>query len=102
MSKGTKPRAIALDALMGGAEAAPAPKKASLGDGGGDSAGGDPPVAINIYVSRADRKRIRQLAMDEEISIQQLGLRAWGLLMREYGLPELTPTTANVPSGRKR
>jgi hypothetical protein len=59
-------------------------------------------VPLSILVTAADRRRLRQLSLDADMSLQRLGHAAWNLLLRERGLPELEPLTANRPSGRKR
>lgn len=59
-------------------------------------------VPLSILVTAADRRRLRQLSLDADLSLQRLGHQAWNLLLRERGLPELEPLTANRPSGRKR
>jgi len=59
-------------------------------------------VPLSILVSAKDRKRLRQLALDKEVSLQALGIRAWTLLLEAEGLAGLEPQTANRPSGRKR
>ena len=59
-------------------------------------------VPVNILVSPADRKRLRQLSLDSDRSLQKLGHEAWNLLLAARGLPPLEPVAANVPSGRKR
>lgn len=59
-------------------------------------------VPLSILVSAKDRRRLRQLALDKEVSLQSLGIRAWSLLLEQEGLAGLEPQTANRPSGRKR
>ena len=59
-------------------------------------------VPLVILVTAADRRRLRQLSLDSDTSLQQLGHAAWNLLLREKGHRELEPTTANRPSGLKR
>lgn len=60
------------------------------------------PVPINIYVTDADRHRLRQFALERRTTVQALGHRAWNLLLAEEGLPPLAPATSYVPVGRKR
>ena len=60
-----------------------------------------PVVPVNILVTPADRKRLRQLSLDEELSLQKLGHEAWNLLLASRGLAPLEAVSANVPSGRK-
>lgn len=59
-------------------------------------------VPLSILITPADRRRLRQLSLDSDMSLQQLGHAAWNLLLTARGLPELEPTTANRPSGLKR
>ena len=59
-------------------------------------------VPLSMLVTAADRRRLRQLSLDADLSLQKLGHEAWNLLLRQRGLPELEPLTANRPSGRKR
>jgi hypothetical protein len=59
-------------------------------------------VPINILVTPEDRRRLRQLSLDTNLSLQKLGHEAWNLLLQSRGLPPLTPVAANVPSGRMR
>jgi hypothetical protein len=57
-------------------------------------------VPINILVAPEDRRRLRQLSLDANLSLQKLGHEAWNLLLQKRGLPPLRPVSANVPSGR--
>ncbi len=57
-------------------------------------------VPINVLVAPEDRRRLRQLSLDSNLSLQKLGHEAWNLLLQKRGLPPLRPVTANVPSGR--
>lgn len=57
-------------------------------------------VPVNVLVSPEDRRRLRQLSLDTNLSLQKLGHEAWNLLLQKRGLPPLKPVTANVPSGR--
>lgn len=57
-------------------------------------------VPINVLVAPEDRRRLRQLSLDSNLSLQKLGHEAWNLLLQKRGLPSLKPVTANVPSGR--
>jgi hypothetical protein len=59
-------------------------------------------VPINILVTPEDRRRLRQLSLDTNLSLQKLGHEAWSLLLQKRGLAPLTPVAANVPSGRAR
>jgi hypothetical protein len=59
-------------------------------------------VPINVLVTPADRKRLRQLSLDTGLSIQKLGHEAWNDLLKGRGLAPLEPVTANVPSGLSR
>jgi hypothetical protein len=57
-------------------------------------------VPINILVAPEDRRRLRQLSLDTNLSLQKLGHEAWNLLLQKRGLPPLKAVSANVPSGR--
>ena len=59
-------------------------------------------VPVNVLVTPADRKRLRQLSLDTDMSLQKLGHEAWNMLLASRGLPPLEAVSANVPSGRKR
>jgi hypothetical protein len=59
-----------------------------------------PIVPVNVLVTPADRKRLRQLSLDTGLSVQRLGHEAWNLLLEAKGLPPLESVAANVPSGR--
>ena|SRR5919106_6516326 len=47
-------------------------------------------VALSVRISRADWKRLHELALDEGISINQLALRGFSRLFEEKGLPGIT------------
>lgn len=87
-------RGKTLEQLLGAAIEAPAPAPQPTAPAS--------VVALTVLVDPADRKRVRQLALDTERSIQSLGIEAWSLLLQQRGLPPLRQVTANVPSGRKR
>ena len=57
-------------------------------------------VPVNIQVTPEDRRRLRQLSLDTNLSLQKLGHEAWNLLLQKRGLPPLRPVSASVPSGR--
>ena len=57
-------------------------------------------VPVNILVAPEDRRRLRQLSLDANLSLQKLGHEAWNLLLQKRGLPALKAVSANVPSGR--
>lgn len=59
-------------------------------------------VPVNVLVTPADRKRLRQLSLDADLSLQKLGHEAWNLLLASRGLSPLEAVSANVPSGRKK
>ena len=59
-------------------------------------------VPLTIHVAPEDRRRLRQLSLDAGMSMQQLGIVAWSLLLESRGLPPMKPTKANVPDGRRR
>lgn len=59
-------------------------------------------VPLSILVTRADRKRLKELSVAADLSLQKMGLEAWSLWLERRGLPPLEPVTANVPSGRRR
>ena len=70
--------------------------------GKGSAKDATPPdmVALHVFVTSADRKRLRQLCLDADTSLQKLGHEAWNLLLTKKGLPSLQPLAANRPSGR--
>jgi hypothetical protein len=74
-----------------GSEAAPARE---------ETRGPSEVVPVNILVAPEDRRRLRQLSLDTNLSLQKLGHEAWNLLLQKRGLPPLKPVSANVPSGR--
>lgn len=59
-------------------------------------------VPVNMLVTPADRKRLKQLSVDADLSIQKMGHEAWNMWLEARGLPPLESVTANVPSGRYR
>lgn len=59
-------------------------------------------VPLTTLISAKDRKRLRQLALDKECSLQTLGIAAWSLLLEAEGMSGLKPQKANRPSGRRR
>ena len=61
-----------------------------------------PIVPVNVLVTPADRKRLRQLSLDSGVSVQRLGHEAWNLLLEAKGLSPLEPVAANIPSGRRK
>jgi hypothetical protein len=63
-------------------------------------AAGQSVVPVNILVAPEDRRRLRQLSLDANLSLQKLGHEAWNLLLQKRGLPPLKAVSANVPSGR--
>ena len=71
------------------------PAQVGAGEGGRQSV-----VPVNVLVAPEDRRRLRQLSLDANLSLQKLGHEAWNLLLQRRGLPPLKPVTANVPSGR--
>ncbi len=76
----------------------PAPAISALNGAG--EASGQAIVPINVLVTPEDRRRLRQLSLDANLSLQKLGHEAWNLLLQKRGLPPLKPVSANVPSGR--
>ena len=59
-------------------------------------------VPVNMLVTPADRKRLKELSLHTDRSLQKLGHEAWNLLLAKRGLPPLESVSANVPSGRRR
>lgn len=59
-------------------------------------------VPVNVLVTPSDRKRLRQLSLDADTSLQKLGHEAWNMLLASRGLAPLEAVSANVPSGRKK
>ncbi len=66
----------------------------------GGEASGQAVVPVNVLVAPEDRRRLRQLSLDSNLSLQKLGHEAWNLLLQKRGLPPLKLVSANVPSGR--
>lgn len=66
----------------------------------GSKPAGQSVVPVNILVAPEDRRRLRQLSLDANLSLQKLGHEAWNLLLQQRGLPPLKAVSANVPSGR--
>lgn len=77
-----------------------APPAAMESTAGDMEAAGQSVVPVNILVAPEDRRRLRQLSLDANLSLQKLGHEAWNLLLQKRGLPPLKPVSANVPSGR--
>jgi hypothetical protein len=50
----------------------------------------DEPVQVSIFVTRADRVRLRSLGIDLHLSLQRMGHRAWNSYLASQGQPELT------------
>ena len=67
-----------------------------------DKASAPSVVPVNILVTPTDRRRLRQLSLDADTSLQKLGHEAWNMLLASRGLSPLEAVSANVPSGRKR
>ena len=65
-----------------------------------ESTGNQSIVSVNVLVAPEDRRRLRQLSLDTNLSLQKLGHEAWNMLLQARGLPPLKPVSANVPSGR--
>jgi hypothetical protein len=80
--------------------AAEAPPSAANETAVAAEAAGQSVVPINILVAPEDRRRLRQLSLDANLSLQKLGHEAWNMLLQKRGLPPLKAVTANVPSGR--
>lgn len=59
-------------------------------------------VAVSILVTPEDRRRLRQLSLDSNLSVQKLGHEALNMMLEARGLSPLEPVTANVRSGRSR
>lgn len=57
---------------------------------------------LSVLVHPDDQLRIRQLALNERTSVQQLGIEAWSRMLEHRGLPPMTPTKASTPSGRRK
>jgi hypothetical protein len=59
-------------------------------------------VPVSILVTPEDRRRLRQLSLDSNLSVQKLGHEALNMMLEARGLSPLEPVTANIPSGRSR
>ena len=86
-------------ASVAAAEALPAAEAAS-GASRDSQTNGQAVVPVNVLVAPEDRRRLRQLSLDANLSLQKLGHEAWNLLLQKRGLPPLKAVSANVPSGR--
>ncbi len=87
---------------VGATEAHRAPPEITKPGEQAPEAVGQQVVPVNILVAPEDRRRLRQLSLDANLSLQKLGHEAWNLLLQKRGLPPLKPVNANVPSGRTR
>lgn len=47
-------------------------------------------MQLSIFVTRADRVRLRSLGIDLHLSLQRLGHRAWNGFLASQGPPGLT------------
>lgn len=79
---------------------APLPPAVLPAPNGAGEVPGQTIVPVNVLVTPEDRRRLRQLSLDANLSLQKLGHEAWNLLLQKRGLPPLKPVSANVPSGR--
>lgn len=59
-------------------------------------------VSTNIYMTKRDRHRLNQLALDTDSSVQRIVREAIDAALIARGLPPLEPATANTPSGMRR
>lgn len=108
MSSSRRGRSLAevISPLDDEAGATPVPSSADMTaatakrDADGADAMGQGVVPINTLVAPEDRRRLRQLSLDANLSLQKLGHEAWNLLLQKRGLPPLKAVSANVPSGR--
>lgn len=58
-------------------------------------------VLIGVYVTSADRWRLRKLGLLlDNTSLQRLGHRAWNALLASHGQPGLTPVLQGSRSNR--
>lgn len=57
----------------------------------------DNPVSIGMQLTKADRLRLRTMAIEEGISLQRMGHRAWNAFLASHGLPGLTPVLQGKP-----
>jgi hypothetical protein len=46
-------------------------------------------ASISTRITPGGRERLRQLAQDEGLTLQQLGVFAWNLALNAYGRPPL-------------
>lgn len=51
-------------------------------------------VQIMVRLTPASRERIRALALEQGVTIQQLGAYGWSLALESYGQPPLTEAAA--------
>ncbi|ACA21266.1 hypothetical protein M446_7048 (plasmid) [Methylobacterium sp. 4-46] len=59
-------------------------------------------VPLTILVDKADRARLRHLAVDENTSVQQLGLEAWSTLLARYDQAPMSRVKATGRSHQAR
>ena len=88
------------DEIVGQTSGQPLPQRAMSAPTGSDECLVQAIVPVNVLVTPEDRRRLRQLSLDANLSLQKLGHEAWNLLLQRRGLPPLKPVSANVPSGR--
>lgn len=98
----SKPPGRSLGAVMGSLDESETPAAEPTATPAPNRAPAAAVVPVNVLVTPADRKRLRQLSLDTDMSLQKLGHEAWNLLLASRGLPPLEAVSANVPSGRKR
>ena len=55
-------------------------------------------VPLTIMVTKLDRRRLRQLALDTNLSLQRLGHEAWNMMLERRGLPKLYAATSGKRS----
>ena len=88
-----------------------APTAAARKLGGGIAAFTPPPAAaapvaapprlagdknhVQIPMSRASWRRLKELAIEQNVPVTVLGLRAFSLLFKSYGLPQLDETNVD-------
>ena len=63
----------------------------------GEGAGVDV-FTIKMHVSAKDRRRLKQLSLDKNVSLNKLSHYAWNLLLGELGMDDLEPTPARSGS----
>lgn len=55
------------------------------------------PVQISMLLTEIDRRRLKTMAIEENLSLQRLAHLAWNNFLESQGLPRLTPVPKERP-----